>query len=308
MKQVVLAASMVAALAAPASGSSYDNLNAGIQLYNFGQWSDAVLALDKALAANDLVPSLQFIAHYDRAWAHLHLAHYDLAIADYSASLSLRPGETEVLVNRSLTYLNSGKLEQAAADLDAVIAAHPQLAQPYGVRAAVNLKRGQMDKSREDMKTLLKLLPETTKRGNGIGIINWEIGQVGDAEDNFSYEASHGPNNIYAWLWYTLTEVRLGKNVPRRSLPDFDKTAWPAPIIRFFLGDIPQDTVFTAARQGDADATKGQICEANFYIGEWLMQRHDLAGAKPLMAKAASDCPTNFIEWSPAQMDLVGLP
>ena len=308
MKQFALAALIVAALAAPASGRSYDDLNAGIQLYNLRQWNEAVLALDKALAANDLVPSLQFIAHYDRAWAHLYLRQYDLALQDYSASLTLRPSETQVLIDRAVTYLNMGKLEQAAADIDAVIAAHPQLPRPYALRATIDVKRGQMDKSREDMKALLKLLPETTKRGNGLGIINWQIGEIGDAEDNFSYEASHGPNTVYAWLWYTLAEVRLGKTVPRRSLPDFDKTAWPAPIISFFLGDMAQDAVFTAAQQGDIDATKGQICEANFYIGEWLLQHHDEAGAKPLMAKAASDCPTSFIEWSPAQTDLAGLP
>jgi len=308
MKRVVLAALMAAAMAGPASGRSYDDLNAGIQLFNMGQWSDAVLALDKALAANDLVPNLQFIAHYDRAWAHFYLRQYDLALGDYSASLTLRPGETQVLVDRSMIYLNMGELEQASAGLDAVIAAHPQLARPYGIRATVNVKRGQIDKSREDMKTLLKLLPEKTRRGNGMGILSWEVGQIGDAEDNFSYETSHGPNMVYAWLWYTLTEVRLGKTVPRRSLPDFDKTAWPAPIIRFFLGDTTQDAVFAAAQQGDGGAVKGQVCEANFYIGEWLAQKHDQAGAKPLLTKAASDCPTNFIEWSPAQMDLAGLP
>jgi len=308
MKQFALAALIVAAMAGPVSGRSYDDLNAGIQLYNLRQWNDAVLALDKALAANDLVPSLQFIAHYDRAWAHLYLKQYDLALQDYSASLALRPSETQVMIDRAMTYLNMGKLEEAAADIDGAIAAHPQLAWPYGLRATVNVKRAQMDKSREDMKTLLKLLPETIRRGTVIGIINWQIGEIGGAEDNFSYEASHGPNNRYAWLWYSLAEVRLGKAVPRRSLPDFDKTAWPAPIIHFFLGDMAQDAVFSAAQQGDADATKGQICEANFYIGEWLLQHHDQAGAKPLMAKAASDCPTGFIEWSPAQMDLAGLP
>lgn len=308
MKKVALAALIVTAIAAPAAARSYDDLNAGIQLFNLSQWDGAILALDKALAANDLVPNLQFIAHYDRAWAHFYLGQYDLALADYSASLALRPGESQVLIDRSMTYLNMGKLEEASAGLDAVIAAHPLLARPYAIRATINVKRGQMDKSREDMKTLLKLLPEKTRRGNGVGIINWQIGEVGDAEDNFSYEASHGPNTVYAWLWYSLAEVRLGKNVPRRSLPDFDKKAWPAPIISFFLGESAQDAVFAAARQGDAGAIKGQICEANFYVGEWLLQRHDPGAAKPLMAKAASDCPTNFIEWGPAQMDAAGLP
>jgi lipoprotein NlpI len=164
-----------------------------------------------------------------------------------------------------------------------------------------------MDKSREDMKAALKLLPDKTRPNNAFGIIDWEIGATGDAEDNFSFEASNGPNKRYAWLWYTLTELRLGKSVPRRELPDFDHKAWPAPIINFFLGDATREDVMTAAQQGSPDDVKGQVCEANFYIGEWLLQHHDQPGAKPLMTKAAADCPTGFIEWTPAQMDLAGL-
>ena len=52
----------------------------------------------------------------------------------------------------------------------------------------------------------------------------------------------------------------------------------------------------------------GQTCEANFYVGEWLLLHHDTAGAAPLIHKAAADCPHNFVEWMPAQIDLEDLP
>lgn len=308
MKQIAFAALMAGALTAPARGGSYEDLNAGIQRYNLSEWNEAIAEFDKALSAKDLIPDQVFIAHYDRGRAHLHLSQFDQAIEDYSASLAVRPGETQVLIDRSLAYLDAGKLDQAASDLDTLVAARPQLASPYSIRAIVHIKRGQMDKSRDDLKTLLKLLPENTRRGHTVGILNWEVGQVSDAEDNFSYEADHGPNHVYAWLWYALAEIRLGKRVPKGSLPDFDKTAWPAPLIGFFTGETTQDAVFAAARQGDDDQIRGQVCEANFYVGEWLIQYHDQPAAKPLMAKAAGECPTSFIEWAPAQMDLAGLP
>jgi lipoprotein NlpI len=309
MKKIALAALLLLGGAGTALASSYDDLNAGIQLYNLRQWKDAIAAFDKALTANDLAPSLQFIAHYDRGRAHLLLAQFDQAIADYSASLTLRPGETQVLLDRAFAYGKTGKLDQAAADLDSAIGARPKLGFLYGMRAVLDVRRGQADKSREDTKTALTLMPQQTSGSRGIGIANWIAGQLGDAEKNFSDAADKKDTHaIYGWLWYALTEVRLGKTIPRRALPDFDLKNWPGPIVNLFLGNGAQEAVFAAATQGEADAINGQVCEANFYVGEWLLQHHDLAGAKPLISRAASDCPTNFIEWMPAQMDQAELP
>jgi len=308
MKSIGLTALMALTVAVPANAASYDNLNAGIQLYNLGQWTGAVEQFDKALAADDLAPSLRFIAHFDRAQSRMRLSQFGSAIEDYSASLALRPGEVQVLTSRASAYAATGKLEQAAADLDSAIAARPKLGFIYGMRAALNIKRGQTEKSREDMKTSLALLPERDSGSSGIGIANWIVGQLDDAEKNFSDAADKkDPHAIYAWLWYALTEVRLGKAVPRRSLPDFDLKNWPGPIANLFLGNAAQDTVFAAAAQGEANAANGQVCEANFYVGEWLLHHRDQAGARSLIGKAASDCPTNFIEWMPAQMDQAGL-
>jgi lipoprotein NlpI len=308
MKASGFAALIALTVAAPANAASYDNLNAGIQLYSMGQWNGAIEQFDKALAADDLAPSLRFIAYFDRAQSRMRLLQFGAAIEDYSASLALRPGEVEVLTNRASAYAATGKLDQSAADLDSAIAARPKLGFLYGLRAAVNVRRGQTDKSREDMKTSLALLPERTSGSNGVGITNWIVGRLDDAEKNFSDAADKdSPNAIYSWLWYALTEVRLGKPIPRRSLPDFDLKNWPGPIVNFFLGNAVQDTVFAAAAQGQANAIDGQVCEANFYVGEWLLQHHDQVGARPLISKAASDCPVNFVEWMPAQMDQAGL-
>jgi lipoprotein NlpI len=308
MKSTGFAALFVLAITAPAHASSYDNLNAGIQLYNMGQWKGAVEQFDMALAADDLVPSLRFIAHFDRAQSRMRLSQTGPAIEDYSASLALRPGEAQVLASRASAYAATGKLDQASADLDSAIAARPTLGFLYGMRAELYIKRGEAAKSREDMKTLLALLPERSSGSSGVGIANWIVGQMDDAEKNFSDAVDKKDGHaIYAWLWYALTEVRLGKAMPRRSLPDFDLKNWPGPIVNLFRGKAAPDAVFGAATQGEANMVNGQVCEANFYVGEWLLQHHDQTGAKPLITKAASDCPTEFIEWMPAQMDQAGL-
>ena len=74
-----------------------------------------------------------------------------------------------------------------------------------------------------------------------------------------------------------------------------------------FYGHRKQDAVFDTLGQGDDAAGQGRVCEANFYVGEWLLQHHDPAAARPLIQKAASDCPLNFVEWGPAQSELAQL-
>jgi lipoprotein NlpI len=309
MKKIALAALLLAGWVGSAQASSYDDLNAGIQYYNLGQWQAAIGAFDKALAVNDLGPDLQFIAHFDRGQSYMRLSQLDAAIEDYSASLQVRPAEVQVLMDRAAAYANSGKADLAAVDIDRVIAARPTLGRAFAIRAAINVRRGQLDKGREDMKMISKLLPDDGRRGAGVGIISWEAGQIASAEDNFSYEVRNGPNKTYGWLWYALTEARLGKSVPRRSLPDADLTKWPGPIINFFLGSGSRDAVFTAATQGETQTVvAGQVCEANFYVGEWLLRNHDPSGAKPLITKAATICSGGFIEWIPAQMDQAEVP
>ncbi|HEY1877388.1 MAG TPA: tetratricopeptide repeat protein [Rhizomicrobium sp.] len=306
MKKIAIAVALLMVLGArQASGSSYDDLNAGIQFRNLKLWNDSITEFDKALAANDLLPNQQFIAHLDRGQARLVLKEYDQAIADYSACLALQPGNTVVLFQQAIAYLDSGKLTEAVANLDTLIARRPKLVSAYRMRAALNARLGKADKSLDDSKIILSLLPDDYGRRNiGTGIIAWQAGQTSVAEDNFSYAASHGSGNIYAWLWLALTKIRLGKDVPSGDLPVYDKKSWPAPIVSLFTGEIKQDAVFEAAGQGDDEPTRGRICEANFYVGEWLLQHHDASAAQPMIQKAASDCPMDFVEWSPAQVEL----
>lgn len=307
MRLTMFAALMLAASAAAAQGASYDNLNAGIQLRNLGQWNEAIAQLDKAIAANDLAPSLQFIAHFDRGQAHWNLSHHEQAIADFTASLELRPHDAMALSTRARAFFATGKFDQAASDLDNLIAVRPQYFSAYNFRAVLRAKRGRLNESVQDIKTVLAMIPENESRTLPAGIVAWEAGEIKDAEEKFSWSADRGSGNIYAWLWNVLANLRQHKEIPRGSPPKFDKEKWPAPIVAFYRGEASQESVFAAAAKGDETAVQGQTCEANFYIGEWLLQHQDRVGAAPLIRKAADECPMGFIEWNPAQLELANL-
>jgi lipoprotein NlpI len=308
MKPMTVAAALISALGAqPTLAASFDDLNAGIQAHNLDQWRISIAALDKALGAGDLLPSQQFTAHLDRGVAYQAMGDSDLALDDYSASLVLQPNNAEALSARAHIYLAAGKFEETASDLDALIALRPMLLEAYTLRVPVDAKLNKFSQSVADAKKVLALQPPGSSRGITTGIMAWQAGEIGVAEDNFAYAASQGTEGIYGWLWLALTDFRTGKPVPKDKLPDFDRNSWPAPLVNFFNGDAPQDTVFAAAGEGEDFLTRGRICEANFYVGEWLLLHQNKGAAQSIIQKAAGICPMDFVEWSPAQTELAGL-
>jgi lipoprotein NlpI len=307
MRKIAAVIATMVVLVSAAVAAGFDQLNAGIQLRGAGKWDEAFSAFDQALAAGDLTPNQQFIAHIDRAEAALHLRRIDVALEDYSAALKLQPASPFALFARANVYRTQKKYDLAAADLDAMVAARPDVAAAYNFRSRLSLLRGEVDKAREDLHTMLSFLPDQHSRM--AGILQWQLGQYDQARDTMSssLDKSH---DLYSWLWMALVDAHGGKLPPRRDLPDYDKSKWPAPIVSYFLGDIALGELTAQAMnaQGGEAGVEGRSCEADFYAGELLLQRHDTAAGASMIRKAAMECPTNFVEWSPAQLDVAGLP
>jgi lipoprotein NlpI len=116
------------------------------------------------------------------------------------------------------------------------------------------------------------------------------------------------PKNAYYALWLDIIERRNG--LPSR-LPELaaavDTAAWPAPVIRFFRGELDASGLAAAAADPDPTRNRGQVCEANFYSSELALLQGRKADARPLLEAAVSGCPYSFIEWDGANAELKAL-
>ena len=72
--------------------------------------------------------------------------------------------------------------------------------------------------------------------------------------------------------------------------------AWPAPVVRLFLGEATPAAVLSAADHADPIKKKGQVCEANFFSAEYALLQNKKDEALRLFRLAASDCPPIFLE------------
>ena len=100
------------------------------------------------------------------------------------------------------------------------------------------------------------------------------------------------PKNAYTAIWLDIVAQRNNLASPlAQASAQVDMTAWPAPVIRMFMGQMTPAAVLAAADDPDPNKKKGQVCEANFYGGELALRTGAKDEATRLFRLAASDCP-----------------
>ena len=215
----------------------------------------------------------QAVSYFNRGNAYRRKGDQDRAIADNTQAISLDPKYAKAYYNRGYTYHGKGDNDRAIADYTQAISLDPKNSVAYFYRGRLNLYAGSLDKALADL----------------------------------SQASALAPKNAYVALWLDIVSQR--NNLPSRlsSSSQIDMTAWPAPIIRLFMGQMTSGSVLAAADDSDATKKKGQVCEANFYTGELSLLKHAQDEATRLFRLAASDCPHNFIEWNGANAELKAL-
>jgi lipoprotein NlpI len=268
MQRIFLAAFMVVASFHIAWAAGYDLLNVGIQYANDEAWDNAIVWLNKALAAGDLLPDQVRAAHYNLAKSYSGAGKDGAAIPEYTAALAQTPDDIQLLTERAAAYMADGQSERAIADLEIAHAKRP--------------KNARIDFS--------------------LGLANWSIGRQAEASAAFS-NALKESKSQYAWLWLKLSEWKLKKETPAYH-EGYRSGRWPRAIADMYAGEEDENFVLKNVK----DYGDGENCEAMFYIAEWRLAHKDMDGGKSLLQRAVSECPRNYVELRMARMELEKLP
>ncbi len=280
MRKIAFVTLLMAAGAAPAQAGGYTFLNTGIDILNQDRYADSIPWFDKALAAGDLVPDQTHVAYLDRGVARAETGDYAKAAEDFTAALAMRPDSTPTLMLLAYAHIGAGENGKALAEI-----------------AQLKKKDAAGYRIRYDS-----------------GILEWTLEHYTEAGEDFAAAADEG--YTYAWLWQQMVNLKLGKPItPHRGLslaiPGQHRrlrvhTGWPETVVDFYLGNATEQDVFDAV--GEATAQTGRACEANFYVAEWHLLHADIADAKPLLRKAAQDCPSEHEEKRISVLELKKLP
>ena len=232
---------------------------------------------------------------------------FDRAMADFNETIRLDPNYAAAFFLRGDLYKRKGDFDRALVDLNESIRLDPNGAMAYFARGSISYIKGDNSAAVADFTKSIQLEPnEATAYFNRGVAYFFAGGHIADAEADLKKASALNPKDAYAALWLDLAERR--NNVPSHlaeAAKQLDMTAWPAPVVRHFLGDLSAAQTLAAAFDSDSKTRQGQSCEANFYSGELALLKKDRKEAQRLLQLAANDCPRGFIESTAAVAELV---
>jgi lipoprotein NlpI len=108
--------------------------------------------------------------------------------------------------------------------------------------------------------------------------------------------------SAYQILWLYLARARIGGQDIKRNLQEnaagLNPAEWPFPVIELFLGRrTPADMVAAAIKPDE-------LCEAQFYLGQWYLLRDERVASIEALRKAVETCPRDFNEYAGAVAEL----
>ena len=268
---------------------------------------EAIEACTRAVASGEYDGNNIAILMTNRGVAYRAKGDYDRAIADFDEAIRLNPQYALAFNNRGLTYHAKGNNDRAIADYDEAIRLNPQEAIFYN-RGLAYSQKGDRDRAIADYDQVIRLNPGYRRAYFERGRLYLYSGTYAKAQSDFKQASDLDPSNAYLALWLDIAERR--NNSPShlaQAVKRLDMKAWPAPVVRLFLGEMTQAAVLAAADDKNPETKRGQVCEVNFFGGELALTKRKKDEAIRLFRSAAKNCPKSFIEWYGAMAELKAL-
>jgi len=168
--------------------------------------------------------------------------------------------------------------------------------------------KSEFDRALADYDRALQLDPKNARLIFARGFTHYLAGSLAKALADVSQANALDPAEPYAALWLGILGQRSRlPNQMAKTTANVDMAAWPAPVIKLYLGELTTEAALAAAEHAESSTRRGQLCEVNFYAGDIALR----GGAKPeatrLFTLAARDCPKTWIELEAANAELKAL-
>lgn len=248
------------------------------------------------------------VAYYNRGNALAAKGEHDAAIADYDAAIKLAPKNARAFNNRGTVYRDKGDAERALADFAEAAKLEPRNSDAHYNLGNAFAAKGETQKAIASYGAAIMADRRNANAYVARAIAQLYAGAPAKAQMDLWLAARIAPTNAYAALWLDIAQRRAKRpGTIAISARRVDMTAWPAPVIRLWRGEIAPDALLAAADNPNAATRQAQVCEANFYGGELALLKGTTDEATKLLQAAAKDCPAPFLERIAANAELKAL-
>lgn len=265
----------------------------------------AIAEYDKALQ----VDSKLLDAYTGRSSAYDQKGDFDHALADANKAVRFDPRSADAYVTRGQAYAFKGDTKRALADFDEAIRVNPKnAASAYNSKGIAYMETGDFASAAAAFSEAIRTDPQGLIHYFNRGRANLFGGAIPKAIEDYKQALAIGPGYAYAALWLDIAEARSkAPSTLPQAIAKLNMTAWPAPVIRMFLGQVTPAAVLAAADDPNAAKKTAHVCEANFYSGEWALRQGAKDDAVRRLRLAARDCPKTLIEENAATLELKAL-
>jgi lipoprotein NlpI len=221
--------------------------------------------------------------------------------ADTDRSIKRCPAFLEgTYITRGNACLDKREYSKAIADYTCAIDLSPDSAPAYNSRGSAYLAKGEYGKAISDYNRAIELNPKDAIT----------LAQLGAAKfDTGDFEAAGGllrslelKEDGHAMLYLYLARARAGEIGAAGELEAnsgrLKTKEWPYAVIELYLGKRSLKLTL------DAAAKPAQMCDAQFYIGEWYVLQNKPAEAQAALDKAVETCVKLSPEYASAQAEL----
>jgi len=120
--------------------------------------------------------------------------------------------------------------------------------------------------------------PEIRHVYRGRGLSYYLMGDYAKAEADLRAGIELDPDDVHGQLlrYLAAKRAKLDGEKPLRTYADtHESDTWPHPLVRLYLGHLSPDDCLAAAVGENRLETRGNLCEAHFYIAELYRLRGD---------------------------------
>ena len=261
-------------------------------------FEQAVAICSGALAEPELSDDVRAQLFNTRGELYCAMRQYDLAIADQSEAIRLRPNFPDAYMARGGCYVGKHDLKAALADYDQTIRLAPKKGGYYQTRGALRIWAGDPDGALTDYNQVIRLAPATPGLVDQRARLLFGMGRFHEAAEQFVASSKEFPTNPYPVLWLHLARVRAHEPDDaefQAGMKRVGLSGWPAPIFDMFLGKTTPDQM----REAYSDSPRGPAdgnCEAVFFAGEYYLTKNETDRARDLFAEGTGACEYNVTQ------------
>jgi len=240
------------------------------------------------------------LAYDNRGTAWRDKGDLDRALADYNVSIKLNPNSASAYNNRGNIRRERGDFQRALRDYAEAIGLDPKFALVYSNRALIWHAGGDSGRAIADCTEAIGLDPNTTACYRIRGYAYFEGGDFAAAAEDLRRANSSG-DDAEAMLWRFLALGHLGQDGATElgaNAPWLRTRDWPYAVIVFYLDRSTLEAMRSAV------TNKAQLCEAEFYGGEWHLVRGNWRDARAGLQAAAGICAKASKEYVAAVVEL----